>query len=139
MDTIRVHPYHQSEVDAGQVFALGNECAAAAAGVLDFDTADDTLYGFYTTRAIEIMAVEHIVVEEHACSTTAGIASLTDGTIVYATVTAVDEAAAHTHISGVLGTTVKVAAGEMLYMKTTTESADAVAKAGEGYFLITYR
>ena len=141
VDTMRVNSHHQSEINDGKVVAIGNECAAAAAGVLDFDTLNDTLYGFYTMRDIEIIAVEHIVVEEHACDTIAGIASLTDGTTVFATVTAVDETAAHGHISGVLGTTVEVPENTMLYFKTTTETTDdsGAATAGEGYFIVEYR
>ena len=141
VDTIKVNPHHQSEINDGKTVAFGNECAAAAAGVLDFDTADDVLYGFYTMRDIEIIAVEHIVVEEHACDTVAGVASLTDGTTVFATVTAVNGTAAHGHISGVLGTTVKVDENTMLYFKTTTETEDGTgqATAGEGYFLVEYR
>ena len=139
MDTIRVHPFHRVEIDDGKVFMLGSEVAAAAIGALDFDTGDDTLYGFYTTRPIEILAIEHIVTEEHACSTIQGIASLIGGSITYAKVTAVDEAAIHTNISGVLEDTVKVPAGVMLYMKTITASTDDTAVGGEGYFIVTYK
>jgi len=139
MDRIVLNRAHETDVNAGQTFMLGCESAVAGVGVIDFDTLNDTLYGFYTTRAIEIMAIEHIVVEAHVCTTTAGIASLTDGATVFATVTAVDAAAAHAHTSGVLGTTTKVEAGKMLYMKITTASDDGTSEAGEGYFIVTYR
>ena len=139
MDRIVLNRVHETEVNAGQTFMLGSEAAVTTSSLIDFDTLNDTLYGFYTTRAIEIMAIEHIAVEAHVCTTTAGVASLTDGTITYATVTAVDAAAAHSHTSGVLGTTTKVAAGVMLYMKITTASDDGTSEAGEGYFIVTYK
>ena len=139
MDKIRVHPYHQVEVNDGKVFQLGGEGAAAGVTVVDFDSDNDTLHGFHTTRDIEIVAVEHIVIEEHACSTQAGIVEITDGTTAYATVTAVDEAAVHTHISGVVGSAPKIPSGTMIYAKTTTPSTDASAVGGEGYFIVTYK
>lgn len=139
VDTIKVHPFHKVEINDGKVFQLGGEGAAAGVTVVDFDSDNDTLYGFYTTRNIEIIAVEHIVIEEHACSTQAGIVEITDGTTAYATVTAVDEAAVHTHISGVIGTAPKIPKETMVYAKTTTPSTDATTAGGEGYFIVTYK
>lgn len=136
---IIVNRNHESVIDAGQTFQLGGEGAAAGVTVVDFDTDNDTLYGFYTTRAIEIVAVEHIVIEEHACSTQAGIVEITDGTTAYATVTAVDEAAVHTHISGVVGSAPIIPDNTYVYAKTTTPSTDASAVGGEGYFIVTYK
>lgn len=80
MDRIVLNKFHETEVNAGQTVNIGSMCAAAAAGALDFDSLNDTLYGFYTTRKIEIVAIEHIATVTHACDNVAGIASLTDGT-----------------------------------------------------------
>lgn len=140
MDRMKVNTFHESEIDDGKTFMLGSEGAAASVSVVDFDTNTDTLYGFYAPRAIEITGVEHIVIEEHACVTTAGIVSITDGTTVYATVTAVDEKAAHGHITGVVSTTPKVSKGTMIYAKTTTQSVNSTSgTAGEGYFFVFYK
>ncbi|MCK4500998.1 hypothetical protein KAU11_10915 [Candidatus Babeliales bacterium] len=127
------------QINNKKCFALGNECAAAAAGAIDFDTLNDTVYGFYTAEKIYPTHVEHIVTEEHACVTTAGIASITDGTLTYATVEAVDEAAVHTHISGSVTDGTYIAANTMIYAKVTTESDNSGGKAGEGYFLVFYK
>ncbi|MCK4500997.1 hypothetical protein KAU11_10910, partial [Candidatus Babeliales bacterium] len=113
--------------------------AAGAIGVADFDTVDDTLYGFQTVEKITPTHVEHIVVETHACDATAGIVSITDGTLTYATVEAVDARAAHGHISGSVTDSTYIAANTMIYAKVTTESADSSATAGEGYFLVFYK
>lgn len=130
---------HETQVNSGKTFQLGGEGAVAGVTVVDFDSDNDTLYGFYTMRDIEITAVEHIVIEEHACSTQAGIVEITDGTTAYATVTAVDEAAVHTHISGVVGSSPKIPKGTYVYAKTTTPSTDASAVGGEGYFIVEYK
>ena len=139
MDRIVLNRVHETEVNAGQTLTLGSEGAAGSANNVDFDSLNDTLYGFYTTRAIEIIAVEHIVVQTHACDATAGVASLMSGSTTYAKVTAVDAKAAHDHISGVLESATKVAAGVMLYVKVTTASTDSGTAAGEGYFIVTYK
>ena len=127
------------QINNKKCFSLGSEVAAAAAGAVDFDTADDTLYGFYTAEKIYPTHVEHIVTETHACDATAGIVSITDGTLTYATVGAVDAKAAHDHISGTVVDATYVAANTMVYAKVTTESADSSATAGEGYFLVFYK
>lgn len=139
MDRIVLNRVHETEVNAGQTFAIGYASAAAGAGVIDFDSLNDVLYGFQTSRAIEIMAVEHIIVETHICDATAGVASLLYDTTTVATVTAVDDAAANTAISGVLESNALVPAGKMLFMKVTTQSDDAATQAGEGYFIVTYK
>ena len=128
------------QINNHKCFALGSEVAAAAVGAVDFDTLNDKLYGFYTVEKITPTHVEHIVTEEHACDTVAGIVSIMDGTLTYATVEAVNAAAAHTHISGSVTAATYIPAGTMVYAKTTTETEDGtgLATAGEGYFLVFY-
>jgi hypothetical protein len=126
------------QINNHKCFALGNEAAAAAIGVIDFDTGDDTVYGFQTVEKIYITNVEHIVTETHACDATAGVVSIMDGTITYATVGAVDAAAAHAHISGTVTAATYIAADTMVYAKVTTASTDGSSVAGEGYFLVFY-
>jgi hypothetical protein len=126
------------QINNSKCFALGNEAAATAVGVIDFDTGDDTLYGFYAVEKITPSHVEHVVTEQHWCDATAGIASITDGTLTYATVEAVDGAAAHSHISGSVTTATYIPAGTMVYAKITTATTDSASEAGEGYFLVFY-
>lgn len=126
------------QINNSKCFAIGNECAAAAAGAADFDTLNDTVYGFYTAEKITPTYVEHIVTEEHACATTPGIVTITDGTYTYATVEAVDEAGIHTHISGTIGAT-HIEPDTMVYAKVTTQSDNSGGEAGEGYFLVFYK
>lgn len=136
---ITINRNTESVIDDGKTFQIGYATAAAGAGVIDFDTLNDTLYGYQTTRQIEIVAVEHIIVETHVCDATAGVASLQYGTTVVATVTGVNDEAANSHISGVLAANPIVPAGSMLFMKVTTQSDDSGAQAGEGYFIVTYK
>jgi hypothetical protein len=133
MDRIHVNKYHESEVNDGKVFTLGG-----ATDILDFPTADNLVYGFYTMRDIEITAVECIVVEAMMCATTAGIASLLFGTTTVATVTAIDNNAANTHMSGVV-VAGKIPAGSMVFMKVTTASDEGTSETGTGYFHIEYK
>lgn len=127
------------QINNKKCFALGAEVAAAAVGAVDFDTQDDTLYGFQTVEKITPTHVEHIAVETHGCDATAGIVSITDGTLTYATVEAVDALAAHGHISGSVTDGTYIAADTMVYAKVTTMSHDSSATAGEGYFLVFYK
>jgi hypothetical protein len=100
---------------------------------------NDTLYGFYAVEKITPTHVEHVVTEEHACDSVAGIVSITDGTATYATVGAVDATALHGHISGSVTAATYISAGTMVYAKTTTESEQTTTgTAGEGYFLVFY-
>ena len=128
------------QINNHKCFALGKECAAGAVGAVDFDTLNDTLYGFYAVEKITPTHVEHVVTETHACDTVAGIVSITDGTLTYATVEAVDTTAAHDHITGSVTAATYIPAGTMVYAKTTTETEDGSggATAGEGYFLVFY-
>lgn len=126
------------QINNSKCFALGNEAAAGAVGVVDFDTLNDTVYGFQTVEKITPTHVEHIVTEEHVCDATAGIVSIWDGTDTYATVEAVDTSAVHTHISGSVTAATYIPAGTMVYAEVTTQSDDSGAQAGEGYFLVFY-
>ena len=126
------------QINNHKCFTLGNEAAAAAVGVVDFDTGDDKLYGFYTVEKITPTHVEHVVTEQHWCDNTAGIVSIMDGTLTYATVEAVDGAAAHSHISGSVTDATYIPAGTMVYAKVTTATTDSASEAGEGYFMVFY-
>lgn len=127
-----------AQINNGKCFALGNEAAAAAIGVIDFDTGDDKVYGFQTVEKITPSHVEHIVTKTHACDATAGTVSITDGTLTFATVGAVDGKAAHAHISGSVTAATYIPANTMVYAKVTTASTDSGTADGEGYFLVFY-
>ena len=126
------------QINNSKYFALGNEAGAAAIGVIDFDSGNDTLYGFYTVEKITPTHVEHVVTEQHWCDNTAGIVSIMGDAATYATVEAVDAAAAHSHISGSVTTATYIPAGTMVYAKVTTATTDSASEAGEGYFLVFY-
>jgi ABC-type proline/glycine betaine transport system ATPase subunit len=113
MDPIKVNPYHKVEVNDGKVFQIGD-----MTNILDFPTADNIIYGFYTMRDIEITAVEAIVVEAIKCANTPGVASVMYGTTTVATVAEIDNNAANTHMPGVV-VSGKIPAGNMVFVKTT--------------------
>lgn len=133
MDTIKVHPFHNVDINDGKVFQIGD-----MTNILDFPTGDDTIYGFYTMRDIEVTAVECIVVEAIMCAAAAGVASVMFGSTTVATVAEIDNNAANTHMPGVV-IAGKIPAGSMVYVKTTTPGTETGSETGTGYFHIEYR
>jgi hypothetical protein len=133
----KIDPAHKCEIDDGKTFQLGSPDEA-----LDFATLNNTLYGFYTMRDIEITAIECMVTEAMMCADTAGVALLTDASGgLYASVTAVDNTALNGHMSGVpgAGAIARVSKGTMLFMKTVTASDEGTSETGQGYFHIEYK
>ena len=133
MDKMQVNPKHNSVINDGKVMMIGD-----MTNILDFPTADDIIYGFYTMRAIEVTAVECITVEAIKCATTAGVASIIYDTTTVATIAEIDNNAANTHMSGVV-VSGKIPAGKMVFAKATTAGLEGGAETGTGYFLIEYK
>ena len=134
---LKVNPGSKSEINDGKVLMIGSPDEA-----LDYATLNNTIHGFYTMRDIEITAIECIVTEAMVCSGTAGVASLIGDGTVYATVTAVDNEAINSHMSGVISAGVGAACvpkGTMLYMKTTTANDEGSSDAGQGFFIVEYK